>query len=253
MIQLVASSGFITVNKVIAKEYGLEAAVFLGEIASTQVYWESHGGLNEDGMFFETAEQIEENTSLTTYQQGKASKVLEEVGLLVTKRKGVPAKKFYAVNVDGVQSLFQNKFLKNLETRNQKTKKLDSQFFEVSNKNRDNKKREIRIDKNITVLESSLSEPVKEKVLDFLAYRDEIKKPYKSERSIQSFVRQVEKQEQIHGSLSVINCIDMSMQNGWLGVFWNKIEESKPTSKIDMIDKWAADMERRVNEESGIF
>lgn len=104
-----------------------------------------------------------------------------------------------------------------------------------------------------TVKESNLSDPVKEKVLDFLAYREEIKKPYKSERSIQSFVKQVEKQEQIHGSIAVIECIDKSIQSGWQGVFWDKIENSRPTSKLDMIDQWAANMERKSNEESGIF
>ena len=100
---------------------------------------------------------------------------------------------------------------------------------------------------------SNLSEPLKEKVTDFLEYRKEIKKPYKSERSIQSFVKQVEKQEQIHGSIAVIECIDKSIQNGWQGVFWDKIENSRPTSKIDMIDQWAANMERKSNEDSGIF
>ena len=101
------------------------------------------------------------------------------------------------------------------------------------------------------VNDSALSDPVKEKVMDFLAYREEIKKPYKSERSIKSFVNQVEKQEQLHGSIAVIECIDKSMGNGWQGVFWDKIQTS--SNKLDMIDKWAADMERRSNEESGIF
>ena len=184
VIQLVASSGFITVNKIIAKEFGIDAAVFLGELASTQVYWEAHNGLDENGMFFETAEQITENTTLTTYQQGKASKVLEDAGLLKSKRKGVPAKKFYAVDSDGLEVFFKNKFLKNLETRSQKTEKLDSQFFGNINKKREIKKRETRKDNKDIVLESSLSDPLKEKLIDFLSYRQEIKKPFKSEKAI---------------------------------------------------------------------
>lgn len=81
-----------------------------------------------------------------------------------------------------------------------------------------------------TVKESSLSEPVKDKVLDFLAYREEIKKPYKSERSIKSLVTQIEKQEQAIGSIAVIHVIDTSMQNGWQGLFWDKVQKPRNTA-----------------------
>ena len=85
---------------------------------------------------------------------------------------------------------------------------------------------------NISTLlsDSSLSEPVREKVLDFLEYRKEIKKPYKSERGIKSLVSQIEKQEQAIGSIAVIHVIDTSMQNGWQGLFWDKVQKPKNTA-----------------------
>ena len=85
---------------------------------------------------------------------------------------------------------------------------------------------------NISALlsDSSLSEPVREKVLDFLEYRKEIKKPYKSERGIKSLVSQIEKQEQAIGSIAVIHVIDTSMQNGWQGLFWDKAQKPKNTA-----------------------
>ena len=83
--------------------------------------------------------------------------------------------------------------------------------------------------------DSSLSEPVREKVLDFLAYRKEIKKPYKSERSIKSLVKQIEKQEQALGSIAVIRVIDTSMQNGWQGLFWDKTPKQQNTA-VDMAE-----------------
>lgn len=85
---------------------------------------------------------------------------------------------------------------------------------------------------NISALlsDSSLSEPVREKVLDFLEYRKEIKKPYKSERGIKSLVTQIEKQEQAIGSIAVIHVIDTSMQNGWQGLFWDKVQKPKNTA-----------------------
>lgn len=251
MLQLIASSSFLTVNMAIAKRVGNDAAILLAELASSQVYFEGNGMLT-DGMFFETVELIEDRTNLTKYQQAKAVKVLEETGILKTKLKGIPAKRYFFVDGEKIVDLVDYKKSKNLTTGGQKTSPQEVKKLDRNNK-RYNKNRETIIDKNNIVSESSLSEPVKEKVVDFLAYREEIKKPYKSERSIKSFVNQVEKQEQIHGSIAVIECIDKSIQSGWQGVFWDKIENSMPTSKLDMIDQWAANMERKSNEDSGIF
>lgn len=83
---------------------------------------------------------------------------------------------------------------------------------------------------------SSLSEPVKEKVIDFLAYRDEIKKPFKSQRGIKSLITQIEKQEQAIGSMAVISVIDTSMQNGWQGLFWDKAPKKQNHSAADMAE-----------------
>ena len=251
MLQLIASSSFLTVNMAIAKQVGNDAAILLAELASSQVYFENNGMLT-DGMFFETVELIEDRTNLTKYQQAKAVKVLEESGILRTKLKGIPAKRYFFVDGEKIVELVDHKKSENLTTGCQKTSPQEVKKLDRNNK-RYNKNRETIIDKNNIVSESSLSEPAKEKVLDFLEYREEIKKPYKSERSIKSFVNQVERQEQLHGSIAVIECIDKSMGNGWQGVFWDKIENSKPTSKLDMIDQWAANMERKSNEDSGIF
>lgn len=84
--------------------------------------------------------------------------------------------------------------------------------------------------------QSNLSEPVREKVRDFLAYRQEIKKPYKSERSIKSLITQIEKQEQAIGSMAVISVIDTSMQNGWQGLFWDKAPKRQNNSAADMAE-----------------
>jgi DNA-binding transcriptional regulator GbsR (MarR family) len=182
VIKLVASSSFLTVNVAIAHEIGLDSAVVLGELASTQVYWEERGEVDENGMFYETAEQIEQKTTLSPYKQAKAIRELEARGLVKTKMKGVPAKKYFFVDGEELGRLLESKFPKNLKASIQKTLKQDSKKLEGNNK-RVNKKREV-IKENNTVLNSMLSEPVKEKLIDFLEYRKEIKKPYKSERSV---------------------------------------------------------------------
>ena len=249
VLQLIASSSFLTVNMAIAKQVGNDAAILLAELASSQVYFENNGMLT-DGMFFETVELIEDRTNLTKYQQAKAVKVLEESGILRTKLKGIPAKRYFFVDGEKIVELVDHKKSKNLTTGGQKTSPQEVKKLDRNNKRISIKENNKRIN-NTVVNDSTLSEPVKDKVMDFLAYREEIKKPYKSERSIQSFVNQVVKQEQIHGSIAVIECIDKSIRNGWQGVFWDKIEtpaKDKLTEKLEAMESWGMS-----NAEHGIF
>ena len=233
MLQLIASSNFLTVNMAIAKQVGNDAAILLAELASSQVYFEKHEMLT-DGMFFETVEQIEDHTNLTKYQQAKAVKKLEEVGVLKTRMRGIPAKRYFLVNGEKILELVDRKKSKNFTTVGQKTLPQDVKKLDRNNK-RETIKENNKRDNNNIVVNSSLSEPVKDKVLDFLAYRDEIKKPYKSERSIKSLVTQIEKQEQAIGSIAVIRVIDTSMQNGWQGLFWEKAPKPQ-NSSADMAE-----------------
>ena len=240
MLQLVANKSFITVNRIIAKSFGLDAAVLLGELASTQVYWEDQGGLDEDGMFYETCEQITKNTTLSKHQQAKAAKALEDAGVLRTKKKGLPPMKYYVIDADKLWGVLNQRQLKNLTNDGEKIEPTSVKKFNTNNK-RENNKREVIKDKRDIVFNSTLSEPVREKLIDFLEYRKEIKKPYKSERSIKSLVTQVEKQEQRIGSIAVIECIDKTIRNGWQGLFWEKEETKKANSlesKLQAIDNW---------------
>ena len=239
MIKLVASSCFLTVNVAIAHELGLDSAVMLGELASTQVYWEERGAVDENGMFYETAEQIEEKTTLSPYKQAKAIKELEARGLIKTKMKGVPAKKYFLVDGEELGRLLESKFPKNLKTSIQKTLNQDTKKLEGNNK-RESKKREVRIEDNNTVLNSELSEAVKLKVLDYLEYRKEMGKPFKSERGVQTLVHTLEKQEQVRGAYGVIECINRTMTNGWQGLFWDKQDTGKDryAQQIDDVDNW---------------
>lgn len=239
VIKLVASSCFLTVNVAIAHELGLDSAVMLGELASTQVYWEERGAVDENGMFYETAEQIEEKTTLSPYKQAKAIKELEVRGLIKTKMKGVPAKKYFFVDGEELGRLLESKFPKNLKTSIQKTLNQDTKKLEGNNK-RESKKREVIKDKKDIVLNSSLSQPVVEKVIDYLEYRKEMGKPFKSARGVQTLVNTIEKQEQMRGATAVIECINRSMSSGWQGLFWDKQDTGKDryAQQIDDVDNW---------------
>lgn len=94
------------------------------------------------------------------------------------------------------------------------------------NKTKGNRKPTVDEFKDV-ISQARLSEPVKRKLVEFIEYRQEIKKPYKTARGVKSLVQEAEKQEQIHGSSAVIECIDKSMRNEWQGIFWEKIPKKR--------------------------
>lgn len=97
IINLLANSGYIILNKTIIKRLGLHEAIILGELSSEYIYWEKAGKL-EEGFFYSTRENIEENTGLSSYQQRESMKKLINMGIVIEKNKGMPLQKWYSLN-----------------------------------------------------------------------------------------------------------------------------------------------------------
>ena len=266
VLKLIASDSFLCINKCIAKAFGLDAAVLLAELASCYNYVEAQGGLTEDNMFFETVERIEENTTLTKYQQSKAVTVLEEAGVLYTVKRGLPAKRYFGINEEKLLEVVDHKKSKNLTTGSEKTEPQDSQFFDPNN-NRVNNNRESKnisnkesgssapttsttekpkqskwtIEDTLNLInDSDLSEPLREKVCDWIQYKREEKRFTYKERSSKALVHEVEKAEQKYGSIAVINQIEKAMSSGWQGIHLNLIETKKPVNNTASGDNSAA-------------
>ena len=139
ILRLLALDGFLSVNKHIARVVGLDAAVLLAELASAHNYFESLEQLTPDGMFFETVEHIQENTTLTQYQQAKAVKVLSDAGILETKKIGIPAKRYFFINEEAVLNILDHKKSKNLITGDKKTLSLEVKKLDCNNNKENNK------------------------------------------------------------------------------------------------------------------
>lgn len=137
IIQLIASSNYITVNKSLVKLLGIEETIILGELASEYEYWSRREELQEN-YFYSTIENIEENTTLTEYKQRKALNNLKEQGIIDIKIKGIPAKRFIKINEEQVFNLLNIKSFKNSSTSSLKIKELDAKKLK-GNKNKSNK------------------------------------------------------------------------------------------------------------------
>lgn len=116
MISLLSSTAYLIVNKDLSQKVGLQAAALLADLISKQVYFENKQG-NID-YFFNTADNIQKDTTLSPYQQRAAIAILKRFNLITTKRKGIPAKRYFKVNAGQVMQFLNNKELTNLKTTN---------------------------------------------------------------------------------------------------------------------------------------
>jgi len=102
---ILSNDAFISVNKSIAKKIGLVPAVILAELISEQKYWTNRKILDENGFFFSTIENIENNSGIKRSQQDRAIEELIEAGLIYKVSKGMPRKRFFKINMQKVLTL----------------------------------------------------------------------------------------------------------------------------------------------------
>ncbi|EPG3452740.1 replication protein RepO [Klebsiella oxytoca] len=73
---------------------GVTAALFLSQMT----YWTNRS--DDEGWVYKTQEEWEEETGLSRYEQEGARKKLRSIGVLLEKKKGVPARLFYKIDND---------------------------------------------------------------------------------------------------------------------------------------------------------
>tara|TARA_B100000424_G_scaffold63506_1_gene46463 strand:+ start:8692 stop:9309 length:618 start_codon:yes stop_codon:yes gene_type:complete len=116
MKHLLSSTAFLVLNKGLARQIGLKAAVLLADLISKEEYFIANG--MTDGWFFNTEANIEEDTTLNSYHQRKCLKTLKEKGLIQVKRKGIPAKQYFKINEEQVLQILNNLSIKNYTSIN---------------------------------------------------------------------------------------------------------------------------------------
>ena len=161
MKNLLSSTAFLVVNKELAKKIGLHEVVLLADLISKEQYFIDNNQLNE-GYFFNTAKNIQDDTTLTSHQQRKAIKNLKSLGIIETKLIGIPAKQHFKIIENKLLSYFTTSYSKSEEQVVKKTQTI-------------NKNKEITIKNNISIREKFVSEVMeldypKELKIDFIEY-----------------------------------------------------------------------------------
>lgn len=131
IVSLLASDNFIVINRDMLKRYGLNVTLMLCELASEYNYYDKEGKLEPDGMFFATVDNISDKTGLSKYQQAEALKALDQMGIVKTIVKGIPAKRYFKLDVEKLA----NKLANNSPTRSQKTRQLVVKKLDTNNNN----------------------------------------------------------------------------------------------------------------------
>lgn len=106
--KLLIRDGFSLINFKLVQSIGLDETILLGYIHSKQLYFCGKNELTKEGYFYQYREDIAKNTSITFKRQKKAFDHLEELGFVVTKIEGLPAKKYFKVIESKVQEFFDN-------------------------------------------------------------------------------------------------------------------------------------------------
>ncbi len=94
-----ASSAFWMVSKQLAKLTSIDAAILMADLAAKQQYFTTRNLLTTDGYFFNTSDNIEQDTNIKRDAQKKYIDQLESLSLVECSLRGIPRRKFFRVNL----------------------------------------------------------------------------------------------------------------------------------------------------------
>ena len=299
VLKMIGSTAFLMANKEIIRLTDIETAILYSDLAGAQDYWNERNE-SSDGYFYRTQNEIELNTTLSSKVQLRCLRLLEEKGLIKTKLKGLPAKKYFCIDSECMYRLSQvlqkgetciaetdkqveqkstNLYGENIETS---LAFLDNQVStkRLINNNIINNNKEIIIDnynkeksdfsflendpeilalndyskkalevlpavvydkkKKVTkkapqIYPANFTPAIIRAVENFIEYRKEIKKPFKSDKSQQTKINQLSDQIEAYGEAIVLDSIETAIANGWQGTFidMKKVELQKQSNNFN--------------------
>lgn len=94
---LIRADGSIVINKNLCHAIGREETIVYSELLSRYNYFNIREELDEEGFFYNTVDDFELATTLNGKEQKKAIDKLTKLGLIQTKLKGVPAKRYFKI------------------------------------------------------------------------------------------------------------------------------------------------------------
>lgn len=119
ILDLLRADGSIVVNKKLARKIGLDQAIIYSELVSMYKFYKAQNKLIDGEWFYCTIESLEANTTLKKDKQNRAINELVKLGLIETKRMGLPARRYFRIT-NGILDLIEIKFSQNAKSDNDK-------------------------------------------------------------------------------------------------------------------------------------
>lgn len=212
ILSILASDNYIVINRDLLKKYGINVTLMLCELASEYNYFDKNGKL-EDGMFYSTIDNISERTGLSKYQQAEALKALDEDGIVKSVIKGMPAKRYFKIDVEELTKQIANISLSSCkEIRKQageklETKNNDIKLINKSNniKDKESKKEESNNTQNQQVEISEELKQMQKEIEQLKAENEKLKtkkeKPKKQTKSYDEQIAEYTENEELQNAL----------------------------------------------------
>ena len=212
ILSILASDNYIVINRDLLKKYGINVTLMLCELASEYNYFDKSGKL-EDGMFYSTIDNISERTGLSKYQQAEALKALDEDGIVKSVIKGMPAKRYFKIDVEELTKQIANISLSSCkEIRKQageklETKNNDIKLINKSNnlKDKESKKEESNNTQNQQVEISEELKQMQKEIEQLKAENEKLKtkkeKPKKQTKSYDEQIAEYTGNEELQNAL----------------------------------------------------
>ena len=136
---ILSQNAYWIINKFIAKKIGLEAALLLSDLITKKEYFKKKNQLVEEEWFFNTSEDIENDTTLSYHKQKLGFEKLEKLELIEFKLMGIPSKQHFKILESNIEVFLKQDF-KNFKNYNLKNSKTTSKkILKLYNKNKINK------------------------------------------------------------------------------------------------------------------
>lgn len=152
LVSMIASNNYIVVNKQLARLFGLEEALLLGELASEMEYWQQRGEL-KDGYFYSTIDNVKESTTLSDKRQRSALATLKEAGIIDVKLAGLPAKRYIRIKENQLAQILLNSNCQTSGTSSAKTEELEAPKQQANNNKHNNNKNSNNKDIYISIVD----------------------------------------------------------------------------------------------------
>ena len=234
--ELLMSTNYWVLNKSIVKEFGIETAFLLINLAEAETTLS-----DEEGWFYQTSKTLEELTGLSNHKQTLCINQLIEIGALTQQNKGMPMKRYFKINYETIQKLvfknFKNLDSKNLNTSFQKNEELVFKNFKTINnisinnlnkQNNINTKKEKETDFDKMINEFTEHKELKESIYEFIKMRKTIKKPM-TNRALKLMLNKINKfslNEQMQ-----IDILNQSILNCWQDIYELKQQNNFKTKE----------------------